>query len=74
MTAPTPMFFCMCGRQKTYKQAFLYVWQRKELQTHFSYVWQAKELGLSEGLEASCPGRRCEYRASEGEKLRACRG
>ena len=40
----TPLFFRMCGSERTCRRAILYVWQGKGLQAHFSYVWQRKEL------------------------------
>jgi hypothetical protein len=47
----TPPVFWMCGRERSYEEGILYVWQRKDLQmakneifAHFSDVWQGKEL------------------------------
>jgi hypothetical protein len=41
----------MCGREKSYEEGILYVWQRKDLQgakngilARFADVWQRKEL------------------------------
>jgi hypothetical protein len=48
--APPPVFR-MCGRERSYGEGILYVWQRKDLQmaknailAHFSDVWQGKDL------------------------------
>jgi hypothetical protein len=40
----TPPVFRMCGRERTCGRAFLYVWQRKDLEADFLYVWYPKEL------------------------------
>ncbi len=37
----------MCGRERTYDEAILYVWQPKELRAYFSDVWQRKDLALN---------------------------
>jgi hypothetical protein len=48
---PTPPVFWMCGRERSYEEGILYVWQRKDLQVakngvlaDFSDVWQGKGL------------------------------
>src|SRR5712672_1015031 len=40
---PHPPLFCMCGRERAYDEAILYVWQPKELRAYFSDVWQRKD-------------------------------
>src|ERR1700737_1892815 len=45
---PHPLFFRMCGKQRTCRRAILYVWQGKGLRADFAYVWQGKELVPSE--------------------------
>src|SRR5579863_5380209 len=58
MISGTPVFFRMCGKQRTLSPLFLYVWQLKDLQARFSYVRQIKELSekMTERLGGTAAG------------------